>query len=377
MDWVLQHPGALIAECDPVLCEYQAEAVAENCYEQLSLLYVALTRAKRAAYVVIEPPGKSASLNYPRLLTATLGEDETEVAVGAGRFPGAWAAGEPEWLRASLVSGVEGRKAEGSASASGEAAARRDGGGDDVLANGATGEGPSVNESARVRLVARRPSGLTQGRLSAAQIFGESSVVAGAAAFGTAVHALLAQIEWLVEGKVADPEGGDGAAGGDGVCKHVGLQPEQVGGACSSVGQNLQYHACLQTEGILDRAVLREVAGCLQASGLRAVFARSGAGDEVWRERAFEAAVGGAWVSGIFDRVVLRREDGELHGAEIYDFKTDRGATDEWLRVRHAEQLGLYRVVVGLLTGLSAERIRCFVVATEAGRLVEITAFAR
>jgi ATP-dependent helicase/nuclease subunit A len=316
VDWVLQHPGALIAEGDPVLREYQADAVAENCYEQLSLLYVALTRAKRAAYVVIEPRGKSASLNYPRLLTATLGEDETEVAVGAGRFAGAWAVGEPEWFRAS-----EAPKAEPIGVAGPE-------------------QGGIEVETSRARLVARRPSGLRQGRLTAAQILGGSRAGNGSADFGTAVHALLAQIEWMTTGTVADWL----AREGDGIASEV----------------------------------VREVAGCVQTAGGRAVFACCDEHDEVWRERAFEAVVGGAWVSGIFDRVVLRREaGGGLRGVEIYDFKTDRGAPDDLLRARHAEQLGLYRTVAGLLTGLPEDRIRCFVLATEKGRLVEIAFSAR
>jgi hypothetical protein len=316
--WVLQHPGALIAECDPVLREYQAAAVAENCYEQLSLLYVALTRAKRAAYVVIEPPGKSASLNYTRLLTATLGEDETEVAVGAGRFAGAWAAGEPEWFRVSEAPAVDAVP----------------------VAELAPEQSDFAVGSGRAKLVARRPSGLRQGRLTAAQILGGSRTGEGTADFGTAVHALLAQIEWGSEKPVASwlPQDGETIA------------PE----------------------------VVREVIGCVQALSGQAVFERGTARDEVWRERAFEAVVGGAWVSGVFDRVVLRRDgDGGLRSVEIYDFKTARGATDDLLRERHAEQLGLYREVVALLTGLPVEQIRCFVLATEGGRPVEIELDAR
>ena len=49
-------------------------AEAEVGYENLSLLYVAMTRAKRAMYVLTKPPGKSVSRNFPRLLAATLGE---------------------------------------------------------------------------------------------------------------------------------------------------------------------------------------------------------------------------------------------------------------------------------------------------------------
>src|SRR5690606_38668497 len=89
IDWVLEYPGELVAAHDPVLRDYLREAVAENCYEQLSLLYVALTRAKHATYAVVEPPGKSVSLNFPRLLTETLGDAEMDVQVGTTTLRGA------------------------------------------------------------------------------------------------------------------------------------------------------------------------------------------------------------------------------------------------------------------------------------------------
>src|SRR5690606_23049865 len=98
VEWVLECPGELVAAHDPVLRDYLREAVAENCYEQLSLLYVALTRAKHALDAVVEPPGKSASLNFPRLLAETLGDAETAVQVGRASLRGAWSCGEPDWF---------------------------------------------------------------------------------------------------------------------------------------------------------------------------------------------------------------------------------------------------------------------------------------
>ena len=44
---------------------------------------------------------------------------------------------------------------------------------------------------------------------------------------------------------------------------------------------------------------------------------------DVWRERSFDVMIQGSWVSGIFDRVVVERDEtGGAVSAVIYDFKT-------------------------------------------------------
>jgi len=318
--WVLQHPGATIAENDPVLREYQAEALAENCYEQLSLLYVALTRGKRGLYAVIERPGKTASRNYPKLLVETLGEEEREVRVGGATFAGSWSAGEPEWFAELGATPVQ----QGVESDTGVGAA------DSSLAE--------LAESARRRagLLARRPSGEKPKRLDGAVLF--SSGGGAERAHGRRVHALLAAVEWA-----------DGTER-ERLAEYVRRQPDPVAWS----------------------AALREAEACLDAEALRAVFAKAGAEDEVWRERAFEAVVGGTWVSGVPDRVVVRRERGKPSAAAIYDFKTDRDGDAERLRQRYAEQLELYREVVAGLLGLAVARVECRLVATAEGSLVGI-----
>lgn len=318
--WVLEYPGTMLAEADPVLREYQRAAVAENCYEQLSLLYVALTRAKRALYAVIEPPGKSTSLNFPRLLTATLGEEEREVRVGEGTFRGAWAAGEGGWFAA-----------EGGAAVRRQAAASVD-----EAAAQAENCAVAAAVSARAGLLARRPSGEKPGCVGGGALF---AGVGGEAErlHGRRVHELLAAVEW----------------------------------ADGTERERLAAYVRRQPEPEVWSAAVAEAAACVGAEALREVFAsRSGA--EVWRERAFEAVVDGAWVSGVPDRVVVRWEGGKVAGAAIYDFKTERDADAERLRGRYAGQLELYREVVGGLLGVGREQVECWLVATAGCRLVRI-----
>ncbi|HQF40003.1 MAG TPA: UvrD-helicase domain-containing protein, partial [Opitutaceae bacterium] len=338
--WVLNYPESWLADADPVLREYAAAAVAENCYEQLSLLYVALTRAKRALYAVIEPPGKSASLNFPRLLTATLGAEERTVRVGEAGFRGVWATGEVEWMmedgRRTLADG-RGATDKGRAQADAaepEVAPGLDCGGSaaGAAANMARPDPVgAVRLARRAPLVALRPSGLKPGRVQAGRLLAGGG--AAATEFGVQVHRLFATVEWFGGPDTAERWVAD--ARGEG-------RPE---------------------------AAVREVATCLQTPELRTVFARENPGDEVWRERAFEAVVAGAWVSGALDRVVVRRTAEGGRTVAIYDFKTERGADEAGLRERHAAQLNLYRAVVAKLAGVEEGTIRAFVVATETGRL--------
>lgn len=84
VDWVMDLPIKRLAESDPVLGGQLENDAAEGAYESLCKLYVALTRAKRALYVVMEPVGRSRSLNYPKLLTTTLGSG--------------WSSGDSDWF---------------------------------------------------------------------------------------------------------------------------------------------------------------------------------------------------------------------------------------------------------------------------------------
>jgi ATP-dependent helicase/nuclease subunit A len=168
VDWILEYPGEVVASADPVLSRYLEEARSEACYEQLSLLYVALTRAKHATYAVVEAAKRSKSQNFPRLLRETLGEEEKEIGVGGLKLRGLWSSGEADWFRL-----VPSRKAEGPA-----------------------GEPPPVAPLAGVPVAeprARNPSGEFAGRLDAGALFTGPE----RADFGAAVHALLSEIGWI------------------------------------------------------------------------------------------------------------------------------------------------------------------------------------
>jgi len=161
VDWVLQLPSEEFLTQDPVLSGYVDAARADACYENLCLLYVAMTRAKAALYVITEPVGTSQSPNFPRLLQQTLGET--------------WADGDPLWF--------EGRGQDGKNS---KFEIRNS---EFVVLAPSAASAPGL-----LRRAARRPSEEKAGSMAAAQMF--SLEGKPAAEFGIAVHRLFEAVEW-------------------------------------------------------------------------------------------------------------------------------------------------------------------------------------
>jgi ATP-dependent helicase/nuclease subunit A len=288
VDWVLDLPPRLFMEHDPVLAAQLAAAESDACYENLSLLYVAMTRAKQGMYLITEPgAAKSSSNNFTKLLAVTVGEN--------------WQVGDRNWYEALAPSDAE-------------------------VPVRAAGAGLVLSGSPRVqRLPVRRPSGDRMGEIEAGSLFRPAG--RAAVEFGASVHALLAQVEWL--DTFAPTQEWSGSAG--------------------------------------------EVAkSCLAEAGLAEVWVRppTSAGAEVWRERPFEVVLDGAWVTGVFDRVVVEYEaKGRARRATVYDFKTDADGTRALSR--HAAQLKLYRLACARLTGLLQTQVACKLVLTGQRRLVE------
>jgi ATP-dependent exoDNAse (exonuclease V) beta subunit len=293
VDWVFDLPSETFYAQDKVLGAYATAMEAEACYEQLAVLYVALTRAKRATYVITEPVGRSQSLNFPRLLQETLGET--------------WEAGDARWFDKIEVAAPEPKAEAALSTLDGEGTRRR----------------PAYS-----------PSESTHHEVAGARLF---ALEAGRAVnFGKSVHELLAQVEWADAGEI----------------KRLAVAWRDGGPA----GQ--------------------EALACLSAEALAAIWSKPRGAAEVWRERAFEIVLDDAWVTGVFDRVVIEQDaSGRPQRACVYDFKTDRGTTANpgATAARHRGQLLLYRRAVAVLTGLPLSAVEARLVFTEIGQSVTIT----
>jgi ATP-dependent exoDNAse (exonuclease V) beta subunit len=314
IEWILELPQKLLYDADNVLADHARMAEAEVCYEQLSLLYVAMTRARRAMYLIIEPPRKSTSSNFPRLLTETLGEHPAIIGLGGTTLSGSYSYGEARWHLAGRESPRSERP-------------------------GKAIECISLTDRGRYRsLAARRPSEKRLGRVPGAALFSPKG--GRSADFGAAVHSMFASIEWW------------------------------------NPGESAAWVADWR-ERPADEAALEECLACLGDPQLSWIFARPTGIAEVWRERAFESVVDGVWITGVFDRVVIQRDAAGKcpSSVSVFDFKSDRvqepdevaGAVE-----RHRDQIGFYRRVAAVLAGVSPARIDCRLVFTACRRAVPV-----
>jgi len=312
VEWVLDLPPKLFHENDPVLAAHVEAAEADAAYEKLCLFYVAMTRAKRALYLITKPVGaKSVSANFPRLLTETLGSAGLAdgVRVGGWSAVGVFSEGSVDWFERIALLDEQTNSPRMRA---------------DI--------GALSREMAVIRHQARTPSGTKTGVVTGAALFGADGTTA--ASFGTAVHAALAAVEW------------------------GGVSPD-----VRAAWENADFES----------PVTAEARACVQAPALANVWLKPTETSEVWRERAFEIVLDGAWITGVFDRVVLTRDaDGRAVSATIYDFKTDRVGTDDGdrLLVRYTAQLTIYRRAAAWLSGLPETQVRCALVVTSTRSLV-------
>lgn len=114
------------------------------------------------------------------------------------------------------------------------------------------------------------------------------------------------------------------------------------------------------------------------ANALRSIWKNSEAvalltpqtGDLVYREQSLEALNpdNGEWTSAVIDRLVLHANG----TATIVDYKTSRSSPAEELVVQYAPQLNTYARLVSQACRIPRNRIRCVILATATGEVIEV-----
>lgn len=324
--WVLQRPLKVYAEADPVLREHARRARASAGFESLCLLYVAMTRARRALYLVTEPaPKKSESVKMDEFLRRRLGAAAVEEwKIEDARLRLHWQHGDLEWF-AALPERAS------------------------VAAPPAAAPAPPLRDLVRANQPSQRrrtPSGEEAFRVRGSVLFSPGRDFGRH--LGSRVHELLAEVEWW------------SAAGGDEAALRAHWRERGL---------------LAETDAVTEPA-LKLVLPVLRDPALAAVLARPSGPALVWREKPFDFIDDDGWISGVFDRVVLTLDaDGRPAGAAVYDFKTDEApdaAALEEKRLGYAPQLALYRRAVARLTGLPEAKVACHLVFLRAGRLVAV-----
>lgn len=315
--WLALLPNKDIAAADAVIATALEDAEAAQWRERLAQLYVAVTRARRANYILLPPPpAKSDTVSLARIARLMLAEGEPrEMKIGDRDCAVLSLEGALEWISGRPVKNVATAAVTQGNLFGGELDMV-----DRMEPVEAAAPLPHAQPSA-----AHRPHGTVVEKLAGRR---------EARRYGTLVHELFSRVEW----------GGADAA-------------EEFFARTTPSPEDWQSRA------------LNAVRRCLMDPEVSCGFVQPERGAVLWRERPFEAVIEGGCFSGIFDRVTVTAD-----GAHLLEFKTDvlrdEPAALENAVARHARQTHLYRVALQRLTGLPAEKITMSLVFTALPRLV-------
>jgi ATP-dependent helicase/nuclease subunit A len=323
----------------PEFGQLQAAQDAEQDLEALCVLYVALTRAKEATFVILQNEKPRRPSRTREWLLGGIGLEKVDTA--APQQPSPWGEGELVWERGSSA----------------------------LVVGGADEAGPCVVPKPDLKLATplsrrerRRPSDAGHAALAKEAPLA-SAAGSGGQEFGTAVHAVFEQIEWWEPGQPGrDVSPKRPCLAGSGRLGEASLPPQTP--FTSGLMQS-----CL--EGPPDAVGV--VQKCLEAPEIRALFQKEAPPDEACRELPVELIDGNVWWSGIVDRLVLRwSADGTLRKAVLVDFKTDNVAEPQILRDRYSEQLAVYRRAIALALKLTEAQVEAVLVSTHLRQVVAV-----
>ncbi|MHC4948769.1 MAG: UvrD-helicase domain-containing protein [Planctomycetota bacterium] len=312
--WVSEGVRAPLSELDDLFERHRSRMVRED----LCVLYVAMTRARRALHMLVDPKRSGQRSARPAHLLAA-------------------ALDAPDPLPADEVLFSVGDRAQVDAP-------------DPEQPAEAEPESAPVPAAVALAAPAARPR-----RVAAPSALGGGSVDAAfaslddeAAEIGTAVHRMLERVTWLE----------DGVPGVDEL-------------------ERVVRRALPRRDAAWARARAESLAPMLDRPAIRALLSRNGepeAGLRLWREQPYARIVDDALERGIIDRMVARRVDGRVDRVEVIDFKTD-GVDEADAAARaehHRPQLERYRAAAAAITGCDPARVRLRLAFVAAGVVVDL-----
>ena len=323
--WVLSMPRKDVCQLDPTLSAARLKLENEEAFEELCVLYVALTRAKFANYVVCTEPDHRPTARALLVESVGVPIDESEFEeYGSEKVRVACRQGRADWFNAPELSEQE--------------------------SPSETIQTPAIVTRRRRFQPLRRqlPSALADDTAEPKEgqtfIFTPGSM--WAADYGTKVHELFELIDWMDDRKLKDADA--------------------------------LLSAAIDRNDNLEKRAKDEVMKALCCPEVQAVFDSSefGPDADLWLEKRFELIHEGVWISGTFDRVTLARdESGNPQQAWIHDFKTNRLTSDlEMVETcnHYAPQMKTYRLALGRMLGLDEGNISSHLIFTRTGKVREV-----
>jgi len=319
-DWVLNPPNRQVLEAagGAPVDAYDAARADAN-FAQLCVLYVAMTRAQRAMYLVVPKRAKNPTTASEVDLLRERLQSDVPPDVGPGGFTQLYTHGDPDWFQQHQAPTADAPES--------PAAPLRIGFTTDII----------LREPSKEHL---------DGHTFPAQwLF--NAEAGDVRAFGSAIHRLFQKIEWLEETDI-----------------------ERI---------ITEWRQESTESAILLGDVERQFRACLQNSEVQKALSRPTAGRaEVWIEAPFNLLVNidgqKQLMSGRFDRLVIERDAaGRPVHATIIDFKSNRIATEQQIQETargYTGQMCDYARAAAQLLGLSPEHVTPTLLFTRLGRIV-------
>jgi len=319
--WLLTVPDRKTAECDPTLKQSLDESDDLATLDNLCVLYVAMTRAKKALYMITRIQNKK-FFNMAGLLQEQLATDESSkriVPIGGLDVDILYATGDSNWyekektVKTSIKPAIKSIK-------------------------------PAIPRQTRRAVLNKIEPSLEETlSLKASWLFkAESPEVLY---FGSAIHELLREVEWSDD--------------------------------CNPGKIIHDWKPKYPYPDIVLRDVKEQFKRVLTEPKIKDALSKPAGNPELWRERGFDVILDNNWISGIFDRVViLRKPDGTPDSAEIIDFKSNRTSDPEAigkLSQIYKPQIALYRQALAQLLNLRGEKVEASLLFTVSRQIVRIT----
>ena len=331
-------PSQDLLEHSPLLRAFKREAEVAQARDDVSVLYVAVTRAKDALHLVCAPPPKADSLRATptRLLRLSINGFEDAFQHPPAEGGAFWTMGDP----------ALGGKAIGAAGADAP-----------VAPPPARDVGP-IDWLARPGMRAARPPSAHGGPAGAAPSLAAEYEGAADGSRGSLAHAWMERIEWLAPGGSVDPS----------------IESEVLRAVAVEIGRPVDRSMADEVRGMV-------VAACRGAVGdaLRVDRCASWGCDTllVHSELPYVAEIDGRIQRGRIDRLVLGYRGGRVVRAEVLDHKTGAtGVAGDALEARIAPyraQMAGYRRVVASMFGIEPSAVSTVLLMLDRGEVIDVT----
>lgn len=318
--WILKMPHRIVLKSDAQLRTEFERQEADSFLEELRLFYVAMTRAKRALYMLVPPAGeRSTAFHSARLLRIQLtGKPVSDIdSLQSPRI--IYEHGDSEWYKKISPAVCQPR-----------------------IQPSATYPPPDyiTKTSPSAQFMRIEPAKQTIRELNGQTLFATSTWEA--IELGNAVHNIMRKIEWWNKTEF----------------EHL-------------------VNTMLSTTSANDTIFQKAIHVCKEAFAsdeIRSVFKKPDGDVELWREKSFEIIIGNRLISGRFDRVMIaKNSDGKPVSAVIVDFKTEHIENTERLLLveeSYKNQIQLYLEALSNMLGIPQKQCRVLIVFTSIKKVI-------